>query len=1852
MTAIASPADIAVIGLGCRFPGARDLREYWKLLLAAERQFAAVPTERWNHAPFHTPGRRAASAAYTDQVAFLDDVDRFAALHYGLPPARVEAMDPQHRLMLDVTREALDDAGWGRGGFDQDNTGVFVGMSVSDYKDILSARIRALTLAEGPPGLPPDCPGHGARAGAALPSDGASAGDACPAEAQMARARASNARTADAVRRWARQLCDVRAFTLPGSLLNMAPATISRQFGLGGPSFAVDAACSGSLIALETAVSHLRRNTCRIAVVGGVYISLTPDGLIGFSQLGALSATGVCRPFDRRADGFVLGEGAASAVLRPLADALAAGDRIYAVIKGIGSANDGACPGPLAPTSEGQLRAMRRAYHDAGVAPSSVGYIEAHGTATRAGDRAEVEALRRLRTEFPDDDPGLCYLGSAKALIGHALAASGLAGLVKAALAVHRRTILPQPDVTPHPDLAVGAAGLRFADTVRPWPQGTGPVRAAVSSFGFGGTNVHAILEEAPAPAPSPPPVGRARARQGVSAGSDVPRRLPRPELAPHLVLVSAGSPRLLDAHIGELLDVLDRAPETPLAALAHTLGCREPLTSRLAVTATSLAEYVRRLRLARRRLAEGARGDLGDGAFAADAPLPPDGRRVAFVFPGQGSQRPALMHDLYQRFAPFRSAFDELGRVAREHTHLDPAEVLYGSRATARPDDAELRRQLAATEVCQPLLGTVQIAATRLLAACGIRPDVVLGHSAGEFAAAAAADVLTGEDTVRLLANRGAVLARTESGRRGQAGSAGGMLALHADKATFRRLADGVDDVWLACFNHPRHVVVSGTLEGLATLERACAAAKVATRRLEVSGAFHSPRVAGAEKGIRSDLARRDLARPAVAFVSCVNGALCTEPTELRELWARHASAPVRFEDAVRSAHALGARVFVQVTGHRSLLSCVRRTLTGHDDVHLVSADGPAPDNGHTFLDALARLAVLGAGTDPRPLVPRDERRLLDLPVARLDTRSYWIRAARRPSAHAETGFPEYSAIPEGSTAPVSDAAPEDSAVPVSTAGDAGVVDDATRPDEEQQETDVRNLLTEALALLREQAVTLTRLETALDAHTATRPAPVAGPTVPRATEPRDAADGSTGPAVTEVVTLPAARCELPDAAATDEGRSPTPDITEAMEDVGDTEAGQDAGATEAVEATAPAGIVEATAPAETVEAPTVAGTVEADGAAGAVEDTAAAEIVEGAGAAEIAETVFAHVARVSAFPVGHLRADQRLVEDLGFDSLMLTDLFTALARQWPRLSADGQRHDLPTVAALISMISASAGGTDVRTPAATPPAAGPGGIPAVDAPDSARPARPRPGQETPGVLKALPAAKTEPEVDGSVDDSHEETDARPAVDDSHDGTDARPPVDDSHDGTDARPPVDDSHGGTDTEPRAHISRHGTGTEPRTDGGHDGTGPERPPARADATEPAADGRGGRQSRIDRFPEVAAHSARVAAFTRVGLPNPYFLVHEGGMTDTTVVEGRELLSFSSYNYLGLATHPHVREAAAQAIERHGTSVSASRLLSGNRRLHLDLETELASALGCEAALTLVSGHAANVTLIGHLVGEGDLVVHDALAHDSILQGCRLSGATRRPFPHNDAAALDALLAEVRPHHRRVLVVVEGVYSMDGDIADLPALIEVKRRHGALLMIDEAHSIGVLGEHGRGIGEHYGAAADAVDLWSGTLSKALASCGGYVAASRTVVEYLRYTVPGFVFSAGMTPANTAAALAALRVLRAEPERVARLASNARLFLRLARQGGVDTGDSRGTPVVPCIVGDSMRTLRVADLLFRRGISVNPILHPAVPEQESRLRFFVTCDHTPEQIYHAVSTLVAVLREADATGTAAA
>ncbi|MGY1942929.1 type I polyketide synthase [Nocardia asiatica] len=510
------------------------------------------------------------------------------------------------------------------------------------------------------------------------------------------------------------------------------------------------------------------------------------------------------------------------------------------------------------------------------------------------------------------------------------------------------------------------------------------------------------------------------------------------------------------------------------------------------------------------------------------------------------------------------------------------------------------------------------------------------------------------------------------------------------------------------------------------------------------------------------------------------------------------------------------------------------------------------------------------------------------------------------------------------------------------------------------------------------------------------------------------------------------------------------------------------------------------------------------------------AAEAREPMAPAAVAGVVRAEAARLSGFPVDRLREAQTLGDELGFDSLMLTDLIAALVRTLPGLTVD-------------------------------------------------------PGRITPATTLGDVTAYVTTQLGGSVPD----------------------------------------------EVALH-SAIGIGAP----------GPA-------VVEP--------EYRISDFAEVRAIADRLSGVETLGVFNPYFLINDGITRDTSVVDGASVVNFSSFNYLGLSGHPAVIAAVQDAVARYGSSCSASRILSGEKPVHRELESELAALLGTEDAIALVGGHSTNVTIIGHLVGPEDLVIHDSLAHDSIMQGCKLSGATRRPFPHNDHAALDELLTEIRHQYRRVLILIEGVYSQDGDIPDLPAIIAVKKKHKALLMIDEAHSVGVLGAGGGGIGEYFGVDRGDVELWSGTVSKALAGCGGYVAGSAELIRFLKYTTPGFVYSVGMTPMNAAASAAAIRQLRSDGEPLERLRHNSRLFLRLAREAGIDTGDSHDTPIVPCIVGDSLKTLKLSNALLRRGINVNPILYPAVPENLARLRFFVTACHTEDQIRDTVKILAEELAQ---------
>jgi len=350
-----------------------------------------------------------------------------------------------------------------------------------------------------------------------------------------------------------------------------------------------------------------------------------------------------------------------------------------------------------------------------------------------------------------------------------------------------------------------------------------------------------------------------------------------------------------------------------------------------------------------------------------------------------------------------------------------------------------------------------------------------------------------------------------------------------------------------------------------------------------------------------------------------------------------------------------------------------------------------------------------------------------------------------------------------------------------------------------------------------------------------------------------------------------------------------------------------------------------------------------------------------------------------------------------------------------------------------------------------------------------------------------------------------------------------------------------------------------------------------------------------------------------------------------------------VISFTSFDYLGLAAHPDVARAAKEAIDRFGTSASASRMVGGNNTLLDALDEELASFLGTERAVVFPCGYGTNASVFNHLFGEGDLILYDELAHNSIMQGANASKAGRRSFRHNDHAQLDGLLRDLRSQYRRVVVAIEGVYSMDGDYPDLPKFIEVKKRHDALLYVDEAHSLGTMGPGGRGICEFFGCDPADGDLWMGTISKALGAGGGYLAGRERLIRYLGYTTPAFVFSTACSPPNAAAALEGLKVIQREPWRVTRLRERSELFLKLAHDCDLDTGESGDTPVIPIILGSSTRAIRVSQMLLERGINARPILYPAVREVAARVRFFLTAEHTEEQIVQAVATLADVVRQ---------
>ncbi len=867
----AQPLDVAIVGMAGVFPGAEDVAGYWATVLAGVDAVTEVPPERWDPAVY--PG-------LAHWGGFLPDVP-FDALVYGIPPAALASIEPVQLLALEVAARALGNAGYARRVFDREHTSVIFGAEAG--ADLAGAYGLRSLYPSYHGSLPPELD---------------------------------------------EQLPRLTEDSFPGVLANVIAGRIANRLDLGGANYTVDAACASSLAAIDLACKELRAGTSSMVLAGGADVHNSIHDYVMFASARALSPSGRCRPFDASADGIALGEGVACVVLKRLVDAERDGDRIYAVIKGIGSASDGRSRGLTAPRPEGQRRALERAYAMAGISPAQVGLVEAHGTGTVVGDRTELAVLTEVFTTA-GTPVGSCTLGSVKSQIGHTKCTAGLAGLIKAARAVHTGVRPPTGQLSnPNPSWDPASSPFCFELTPRPWVSSV-PRVAGVSAFGFGGTNFHAVLcsyDRAPEP------------RHGLDAWPA--------ELFLFTGADRAAATATMD-RLAEVLTVNDTAGRPwRLRDLARSLAEGQGNNRvRVALVAEDLEDLATKLALARA-------GTPAEGVFLAAEQTRSAGR-VAFLFPGQGSQRPGMLAELFVAFPRLRRYLEFGQRWA------DP---MFPPAAFSTDESAQQRTALTDTRVAQPALGMAGLAMLELLTSLGIHPDHVGGHSYGELVALTAAGALDPEQLPELSQARGqAILAA--------AGADPGTMAAVTGTIEQVRAVLGAGPIVMANHNAPGQVVISGPTPAVeAALDRLTEAGLSASR-IPVACAFHSPVVAGATRIFAAELDRRTVRSPRVPVWSNTTAApYPTGPAGIRATLAAHVAEPVRFVEQIEAMYTAGVRIFIETGPGRVLTHLVGTILT--DRPHTaVATDRPGQPGLRQLLLTLAELATAGVPIDPTEL-------------------------------------------------------------------------------------------------------------------------------------------------------------------------------------------------------------------------------------------------------------------------------------------------------------------------------------------------------------------------------------------------------------------------------------------------------------------------------------------------------------------------------------------------------------------------------------------------------------------------------------------------------------------------------------------------------------------------------------------------------------------------------------------------------------------------------------------------------------------------------------------------------------------
>ncbi|WP_424102087.1 SDR family NAD(P)-dependent oxidoreductase [Moorena producens] len=880
---------IAIVGMGCRFPGGvKDPERFWQLLKNGVDSITEIPAERWDIKDYYDPDPDVPGKMYTRYGGFLEEVDHFDPQFFGISPREATAIDPQQRLLLEVSWEALEHAGLAPDQLQGSQTGVFMGICFEDYS--------RFSVNSGDP-------------------------------------------------------TRIDAYSSLGNTRSIAAGRLAYVFGFNGPSFFLDTSCSSSLLSVHLACQSLRYRECNLALAGGVNLMLGPEATIGFCKLKALSTDGRCKTFDASADGYGRGEGCGILVLKRLSNAIADGDQIFALIRGTAVNHDGKSNGLTAPNGSAQEALLQQALENSRVKPSQIQYVEAHGTGTSLGDPIEVLALGKVLGQGRAKDQPL-KIGSVKTNFGHLEAAAGVAGLIKVILGLQHQQIPPHLHLKqPNPHIPWQKLPITVPTELTAWESGEKGRLAGVSSFGMSGTNIHIILEEAP----------------GEGKSEELSERT-------HQILtLSAKSEQALLELAQSYQKFLENNSTAAYANICFTANTgRSHFSHRLAIVTSDQQD-------AADKLAKISAVEEPNGIFYGQLSSNNKSPKIAFLFTGQGSQYINMGRQLYETQPVFRQTLDQCEEILKLYLEKSILDVIYPKKI--KEINSCVIDQTAYT---QAALFAIEYALFQLWQSWGIEPDVVMGHSVGEYVAACVAGVFSLEDGLKLIAHRGRLMQQLPSG--------GEMVAVMASFEKVNQLiAPDTEKVAIAAINGPVSTVISGAAEAIKKLTDSLEAEGIKTKQLQVSHPFHSPLMEPMLADFEAVASQISYNQPRISLISNVTGAIADESIATASYWVNHVRQPVKFSQSMETLQQLGYEVFLEIGPKPILLAMAKQCLPEDVGVWLPSLR-PSQEEWQVLLHSLAELYVQGVKVDWLGFERDYSRSKVVLPTYPWQRQRYWI--------------------------------------------------------------------------------------------------------------------------------------------------------------------------------------------------------------------------------------------------------------------------------------------------------------------------------------------------------------------------------------------------------------------------------------------------------------------------------------------------------------------------------------------------------------------------------------------------------------------------------------------------------------------------------------------------------------------------------------------------------------------------------------------------------------------------------------------------------------------------------------------